>query len=388
MRFVAAFILLVLSTVLPVSAAVEVWIEKPRSAKMVSGVVEVVAVAAGDEEVASVEFVVDGVTVAQLSRPPFAIKVDVGDENREHEFRVIARSPEGTTATAVVTTPALAVDDSLEIELQQLYVTVTDAGRRVLNLQRGDFRIIDDGVQQEIVTFESGEVPITAAVLLDCSLSMKGERLEAALQGADTFLQGMQSLDRATVMLFSDRLLRATQFTDDQQALRDALAGVSASGGTSINDHLYIALTRLEQRQGRRVIVLFSDGTDVQSVLSMKDVLEKARRSRVLIYWIHLRKPGDSDVPAYTTPWRNVDANREEFRTLIETIVETGGRIEEVVSVDGLDEAFAGILAELREQYVLGYYPTRAVGDGSWHEVRVKLGKPGSVRAREGYIDY
>lgn len=388
MRLVGLATAGLLLSVTPLAASIEVWIEKPRSAKMVSGVVEFMAVAAGDEEIATVEFFVDGLSVATLSSPPFVVKVDVGDKNEEHEFEVIARSVSGVTAVSKVVTPALAVDDLLQIELQQLYVTVSDANRRILDLEKGNFRIYDDGVQQEIVTFESGEVPITAAVLLDCSLSMKGERLEAALQGADVFLQGMQPLDRVMVMLFSDRLLRATEFTEDQQLLRDALAGVTAAGGTSVNDHLFIALSRLEARQGRRVIVLFSDGTDVQSVLSMSSVLEKARRSRAIIYWIRLRKPGEGEIPAYTTAWRDVESNREEFRTLRETIVETGGRIEEVESVDGLDDAFAGILSELREQYVIGYYPTRAVGDGSWHEVKVRLNKPGSVRAREGYIDY
>jgi Ca-activated chloride channel family protein len=372
----------------PLMAGFEVWIEKPRSAKMVSGVVEVLAVAAGDEEVATVEFIVDGLPVGELSRPPFAIKVDVGDQNKEHEFRVIARSVNGTTATSIVVTPALAVDDSLEIELQQLYVTVTQDSMRVLDLTSDDFRIFDDGVQQQIVTFESGEVPITAAVLLDCSLSMKGDRLEAAMRGAQVFLDGMNTLDRAMVMLFSDRLLRATEFTEDRQVLNGALTEVTASGGTSVNDHLFIALSRLETEQGRRVIVLFSDGSDVQSVLSMADVLQKARRSQAIIYWIHLRKPDESEIPSYTTPWRNVEANREEFRTLKETIVESGGRIEEVQSIDALDGAFAGILSELRDQYVIGYYPTRAIGDGSWHDVKVRLQKSGSVRAREGYIDY
>ena len=372
----------------PVAAAIEVWIEKPRSAKMVSGIVEIVAMAAGDEEVAVVKFIVDGVPVGELTQPPYVIKVDVGDENKEHQFRVEARSASGATATAEVVTPALAIDDSLEIELQQLYVTVTESNRRVLNLNSNDFRIFDDGELQEIVTFESGEVPITATVLLDCSLSMRGERLEAALHGAQVFLDGMDALDKAMLMLFSDRLLRATEFTEDRQTLRNALSGVTASGGTSVNDHLFMALAKLEREQGRRVIVLFSDGSDVQSVLSMTDVLQKARRSQAIIYWIHLRKPGESEIPSYTSPWRDVEANREEFRTLRETIDESGGRVEEVESIDALDDAFAGILSELREQYVIGYYPTRALGDGSWHDVKVRLQKAGSVRAREGYIDY
>ena len=84
--------------------------------------------------------------------------------------------------------------------------------------------------------------------------------------------------------------LGASDFTGDQETLRAALSEVDASGGTSINDHLFLALKRLETNQGRSVVVLFSDGADVHSALSMAEVLEKVRRSQSLIYWIYLRQ--------------------------------------------------------------------------------------------------
>ncbi len=192
------------------------------------------------------------------------------------------------------------------------------------------------------------------------------------------------------IMLFSDRLLRVTEFSEDRQMLSQALTRVEAAGGTSINDHLFLALSRLEAVQGRRVVVLFSDGSDVHSVLPMEGVLQKARSSRALIYWIQLRDPGEgSEVPEYTSSWRNVEANRREFKELRLAIQDSGGRIEVVESLDELEEAFAGILAELREQYVLGYYPSEAKHDGGWRDVRVRVEKSGlDVRTRGGYFDY
>jgi Ca-activated chloride channel family protein len=285
----------------------------------------------------------------------------------------------------------LQVDEVVEVELQQLYVTVTEGGRRVLDLERDDFRISDDGKRQEIVTFERGDVPITGSLILDSSLSMeKGERLAAALAGAEVFLAGMHELDRAMVMLFSDRVLRTTGFSGDPSTLIAALADVTAVGGTAIHDHLFLALSRLEMEQGRRVVVLFSDGEDVHSVLSMRDVIRKARSSQALIYWIFLREPGqDDEVRKYTTSWRDTEANFEEAKMLRRAIRESGGRIEVVVDPAELDEAFAGILAELREQYVLGYYPSADHGDGKWHDVKVRVDRSGAaVRTREGYIDY
>ena len=372
------------------AVALEVWIERPRPSEFVFGQVEVLIRAAPEEEVATVQLTVDGRQVALFDRPPFRVAVDVGQENTEHEFEVLVRSVDGELKSAAVVTPALQIDEVVDLGLQQLYVTVSGLGKRVLNLAEADFRIVDEGKRQEIVTFERGDIPLTATLLLDCSLSMKGDRLAAALQGANEFVEGMKPLDQAMIMLFSDRLLRVTEFSEDRQMLSQALTRVEAAGGTSINDHLFLALSRLEAVQGRRVVVLFSDGSDVHSVLPMEGVLQKARSSRALIYWIQLQDPGeDSEVPEYTSSWRNVEANRREFKELRLAIQESGGRIEVVESLEELEEAFAGILAELREQYVLGYYPSEANRDGGWRDVRVRVEKSGlDVRTRGGYFDY
>ncbi len=372
------------------AVALEVWIERPRPSEFVFGQVEVLIRAAPEKEVASVRLTVDGRQVALFDRPPFRIAVDVGQENTEHEFEVLVRSVDGELKSAAVVTPALQIDEVVDLGLQQLYVTVSGFGKRVLNLAEADFRILDEGKRQKIVTFERGDIPLTATLLLDCSLSMKGDRLAAALQGANEFVEGMKPLDQAMIMLFSDRLLRVTEFSEDRQMLSQALTRVEAAGGTSINDHLFLALSRLEAVQGRRVVVLFSDGSDVHSVLPMEGVLQKARSSRALIYWIQLRDPREnSEVPEYTSSWRNVEANRREFKELRLAIQDSGGRIEVVESLEELEEAFAGILAELREQYVLGYYPSEAKHDGGWRDVRVRVEKSGlDVRTRGGYFDY
>ena len=387
MRHTVSVLLILFATQ---AAAVEVWIDNPSGLDYVYGKVEIVATVVSEENVSGVEIWVDGSRLGEIVEPPYQVTVDVGYENTVHEFRAVARSVTGKTASAKVVTPVLTVDEVVDIELQQLYVTVTKFDRRVLDLQRQDFRLLDDGDRQELVTFERGDVPLTAVLLLDCSLSMFGERLEAALNGARVFIDGMKDLDEASVMLFSDRLLRQTEFSGDQSELGGALSSVEATGGTAINDHLFAALAKLEARQGRRVVVLFSDGADVHSVLTMKEVLRKARLSQALIYWIYLPEAGDEDgAPAYTSAWRDIEGNRLQFRQLREAVRESGGRVHPLESLDQMDEAFAGILAELREQYVLGYYPTVALGDGSWHTVKVRVKRAGlDVRTRDGYLDY
>lgn len=371
----------------------QVWIDSPPGDEFVYGIVDVVVAVSGDEaESAVVEFFLDGKSLGTMIKRPFRLAVDVGDENVSHDFKVVARTPTGATATATTTTPTLQVDDQMELNLQQFYITATDESGRVLDLDRSDFRIVEDGESQKLVTFERGDVPLTSVLLLDCSLSMTGRQLAAALEGASLFVKGMNELDETMVMLYSDRLLRSSEFSKDPEALRQALSGVAASGGTSINDHLFLALKQLDVRQGRSVVVLFSDGADVHSALSMSEVLEKVRRSQSLIYWIYLRqRAGDDEekVPTYMTTWRSMDENANEFRRLRQAVSESGGRVQVVDDLEQLDEAFVEIMRELREQYVLGYYPTNEASDGEWREVRIRVKRSGvKLRAREGYVAY
>lgn len=369
-------------------AEIGVWIDHPVQSDAVFGPVEI-AVAVESQEPVTVEVFVDGKSVGIMARPPFKATYDFGYENVGHTIRVVARSRSGEEATASVTTRPIQIDEAIQVPLQQLYVTVAEGGRRLGGLQRDDFRVIDGGERQEIVTFEGGDVPLTVALVLDCSLSMRGERLKSALRGAGLFLEHMAPLDVAGLWLFSDRLLRRTEFSSDAEALRPALEDVEALGGTALNDHLFMALERLDTRQGRRVVVLFTDGSDVHSVLSMEQVLRKAQISQALIYWIHLQTDGETGPPRYTTAWRDVESNRQEYRLLQRAIQESGGRVRAVSALEELDDAFLEILDELRGQYVLGYYPTENRDDGSWREVKVRVRHPGAqVRAREGYLDY
>lgn len=369
------------------AAEVEVAIAQPNGRDPVFGTVEVVVNVKASQELAEVALEVDEQKRQRLTEPPWRFRVELGEENREHSFRVSARTLEGKLGEAALRTPAIRVDEELDLELQQLYVTVTQKDKRVLDLQQEDFSIRDQGAPQQIVTFARGDVPITAALLVDSSESMKGERLAGALRGAKAFVDGMKDLDEAMILLFSDRLLRATPFTADSAELLAALEGVAPGGNTSVNDHLYLALKLLEERQGRRVIVLFTDGADLHSVLDMDDVMWKARRSQALIYWIVLLDRGAANT-SYITAWRGKDDNARQLEGLARMTEQTGARVIGIRNVEDTEKAFREILAELREQYVLGFYPSDSRDDGKWHEVKVDASRSGvEVRAREGYVD-
>ena len=383
-RIAALLIVFLLASPALVAEELYVTIVRPLPGQPVFGEVEIEVRAGPPEQIARVELFVDGNFAGSPEEAPFRIRVDVGGENVEHRFEAVVRSHSGASQNALLITPSVRVDEEVDLELQQLYVTVARGDERVLDLERGDFAVLDQGRPQELVTFERGDVPLVALLMVDASVSMQGRPLETALRGAEAFIAGMRPLDRAKLLLFSDRVVHTTPFTGFADMLTTGLKTVEAGGGTALNDHLYLALKLLEERQGRRVIVLLTDGVDVASVLGMRDVEWVARRSQALVYWIRLGGIG----AGHSSAWRDVEGHRKELERLEDLVASSGGRIHQLSSIEETETAFASILRELREQYVLGYYPSRNLNDGSWHKVRVRLGRPGlSVRTREGYLD-
>lgn len=397
MRTVAAgaALLLALAAALGVAAqerSLAVAILQPQPGVPIFGDVEVeLAVRQGASPIQSVEIYFDGVRAAVLEAPPWRAVLQAGQENVEHRLEVVARDAAGRTASAGLTTLRIQTDMEVRVELRQLYVRVERDGQAVLDLGRGDFTVIDGGAEQPLTAFARGDAPFTAALLLDASTSMRGEPLATALDGARAFVRGMQSLDEAKLLLFADRMLRETPFTDLASVLSLPLGGdTAAAGGTAVHDALYVALKRLEARPGRRVVVLLSDGVDVESVVPIERVQWAARRSQAVLYWLRLRRP-DELVPGKvfrTSAWHDAEAHARGLELLDRTVVESGGRVEALANAAEVPAALERLLRELREQYLVGYQPTGGrTGDGGWRDVRVVVRGDGlSVRAPRGYL--
>jgi len=384
---IGLLLLLLSSPCLLAAEEIFVLFTRPVVNEPIFGQVELVAEVSPEGVEATVEFWIDGEKVGEVAVPPYRLAVDVGEENRSRQLEVRAIGVEGETARAFRSTPAIPIDDVVQAELQQLYVTVLENDRRVLDLEEKDFEIRDNGMVQEMVTFTAGHVPLAATVLIDASASMRGRRLRFALRGATAFGHGVEPEDEVSIQLFADRLLFESPYSSDVEISTAGLAGVEAEGGTALNDYLYRALRQLESRQGRRVAVLLSDGIDSHSVLRMAEVTWLARRSRAMIYWIRTEAWGAGNLRF--SAWKDSSDYRREYERLEETVIKSGGRIIALESVEGAEQAIREILQELREQYVLGYYPIISRNDGSWHRVKVRVGRTGrTVRARGGYIDY
>lgn len=371
------------------AAALEVRIVQPAPGEPLFGEVVVQAeVSSAGAPVRKVEFYLNGTLAGVAEAPPYRVLVDTGEEGRAHRLEVVAHGSDGSRATATLASPRLETDLEIRVDLQQLFVTVERNGRPVSNLTRDDFTVLDQGTPQPIVTFGRGDVPFTAVLLVDASASMQGRRLETALDGARSFLAALQPLDQAKLLLFSDHVRLETPFTNLQPVLTLGLRGVEAGGGTALNDALYLALRRLQARPGRKVAVLLSDGVDIESVLSMEEVRAIARR-QVTLYWLRLGSAGSGGglKVVRTTAWRGAGDQQRESDLLRSAVLESGGRIVDLTGIDQVPAALAALLAELRDQYVLGIAPRRTRGRGTWHEVKVEVRGGLTARTQDGYFE-
>lgn len=367
--------------------AAEVRIVQPPPGQPLLGEVEVkVEVLPAGTPVERIEILLDGKPAGTAGRPPYHLLIQAGDDGREHRLEAVAHLADGSEARASLTAPRLQAEATIQVDLQQLFLTVDRGGRPVPDLTRDDFTVYDQEAPQPVVTFGRGDVPFTAVLLLDTSASMAGPSLEKALEGARAFFLGLAPLDQAKLILFSDHVRLETPFTSVKPVLTLGLRGVSAAGGTALNDALYLAVKRLEPVRGRKIVVLLSDGVDIESVLSVGEAQALAR-GQVTLYWLRLGKALNSRRFSMSSAWRDAAEHTREIEQLGAAVAESGGRILELPSAEEIPATFNALLRELRDQYVLGITPRQTGGKGTWHEVRVEA--RGGVRARtqSGYVE-
>jgi Ca-activated chloride channel homolog len=389
MNQVARSALLSLLLLSPAAWGFDVRILQPPAGQPLLGEVEVrVDIVPAGTRIDKVEFFLDGKPAGTSGRAPYRLLIDAGDENREHRLEVVAHAAGGGEARAALNAPRYPFDAEVQVDLQQLFVTVERSGQPVLELTKDDFTVYDQGEAQPIVNFARGEIPFTAVLLVDSSASMQGTPLQQALEGARAFFTAMAPLDQAKLILFSDHVAMETPFTNIQSVLTLGLGDAKAGGGTALNDALYLAVKRLESRRGRKIAVLLSDGVDVESVLSIDEARAMARR-QVTLYWLRLPGAASADRKVQiSTAWRDPADHAREIKRLHDAVLESGGRIVDLAGSAEIAAKLTRLLQELREQYVLGITPRKtAGGPGSWHEVRVEVRGGLQARTQDGYFE-
>jgi Ca-activated chloride channel family protein len=257
-----------------------------------------------------------------------------------------------------------------------VYATVVDtSGRLVPDLEQTDFTILDNGKPADIALFSNESQPFTAVVMLDTSASMTAN-LKLLNRAAEQFLLRLLPVDRAQVGAFNDKIQLSGTFTNNRDELIGALNDLYFGNPTRLNDGIAAGLDALQGIDGRRVVLVFTDGEDTSSRLGFKTVLERARDEEVMVYSIGLESE-------YFNGMRVVKSRPS--RDLRKISDETGGGYFELVKTAELAPTFTRVAQELRSQYLIAFAP--AALDGKVHKLDVKVNKPGmTVRARRSYL--
>ncbi|HEX8097999.1 MAG TPA: VWA domain-containing protein [Pyrinomonadaceae bacterium] len=373
------------------------------------------------------------------SAPPAAPTASPNTSTSERQPSAPSRPPVlgGTSPnngrTTAPQTPAAKSNDPEEVgendvvrvntTLVTIPVSVTDrSGRYIPNLRKENFRIYEDGVEQSVAYFASVEKPFTVVLMLDTSGSTRF-KLEEIQEAAIAFVNQLRAEDRVVVVSFDDRVRVLAEATNDRYLLRNAIRQTQPGEGTRLYDAVDMVINqRLNRIQGRKAIVLFTDGVDTTSKrASYESNMRDAEELDALIYPMQFDTyqdvaggggyPGTSLPPIFKLPFPfpNIiiggggggrrggggpatrGGSRADYMKadayMRELAEKTAGRLYQADNLYNMEQSFRLIAEELRRQYSLGYYPKNAGQTGERRQVRVRVNRPElAVRARDSYI--
>lgn len=282
-------------------------------------------------------------------------------------------------------------------------------GRYIAGLTKQDFKLYDNNTAQKLAFFDTTEAPLNVALLLDTSRSTEG-MLDDIRKAAKDFLKNLRPQDRAMVVSFDFAIHKLSPMTSDRKVLERAIKDtqVGEQFGTMLNDALIDVMQKdLKPIDGRKAIVLLTDGEDAGSAWSAEDVLSYATESDAMIYPVYYappfrfrplrgifgrRGPMRNRVPRQRdrlpeAPRAVVTQREGEFAVdfLTELAEVSAGRFYRSEMTD-LKETFLLIAEGLRNQYRLGFYPEAMARDGTMHQLQIKVDRPEyAVRARTQY---
>ncbi len=281
---------------------------------------------------------------------------------------------------------------TVETNLVRIPVSVFDRnGLYIPNLQQSDFKIFENGEEQEIAYFGTTDKPFTVVLLLDTSLSTE-YKIEEIQNAAIAFTNQLQPQDKVMVIEFDGNVNVLSEITNDRQKLHKAIRKADFGFGTSLYDSVdYTFRKVLNKIEGRKAIVLFTDGVDTTSKKSTyDDTVYQAQETDAMIFPIYYNTlPNQRRTYGV---WVIRENTAEEYavgkKYLEDLAASTGGRVFRPESTPGgLTAAFEGIAEELRRQYNIGYYPQEVGKAGERKQIRVRVVRPNLViRARDNYI--
>ena len=269
----------------------------------------------------------------------------------------------------------------VDVKLVNVFVTVTDEhGSPVGGLAKDNFVLQEDGHEQKIAVFDKeSAMPLSIALTVDTSLSTRHDLpLEEA--SAKRFVHTiLRPVDALSVYGFNEVVQQATPFTSDVKRIDEGIDHIRVGAATALYDAIYLVSRALDRRQGRKVVVLITDGGDTISKVDYKEAVRAAEEAEAIVYSIIV-------VPIENSAGRETGGEH----ALIQLSEDTGGKFYYATSMAQLDDAFRKISDELRTQYLLAYYPSQQSSFSDFRKIEVKVnGVPESaayrVRHRAGY---
>ncbi len=286
----------------------------------------------------------------------------------------------GAVALAAVLSAALAAQQpptfKAGTQVVSIFATVTDAQKRLVSgLTQDDFSVFDNEKPQPLVYFDNSIHPINVVVMLDTSGSMT-LTIDLLKQAAEQFLIRLLPEDKARVGAFNDKIQFNAQWTNNRDQLITDAKNLDYGNGTRLWDAVGASLDELKAVDGRKVILIFTDGDDTESRLRLGTVMDRARAEEVMIYAIGLES-------IYFNGQQRVRTKPDGGLRKIAD--ETGGGYFELTKASELAPTFTKVAQELHSQYVLGFTPTTL--DNKVHKLAVKLKQPGmTAQARRSYL--
>jgi Ca-activated chloride channel family protein len=291
-----------------------------------------------------------------------------------------------TAGLALVLCIVSAAQDSdttlkVDVKLVNVFVTVTDEhGAPIAGLKKDNFELAEDDKAQKIAVFDKeSALPLNIVMAIDTSLSTRKD-LPLELTSARRFAHAiLRPMDVLSLYQFSETVSELTAFTPDLKVIDRAIDHVRVGSATALYDALFLGSEALEPRQGRKVMVVITDGGDTMSKVNYQEAVREAETAEAILYSIII-------VPIEASAGRDTGGEH----ALIQLSADTGGKYFYASSLAQLDEAFRQISDELRTQYLLAYYPSQRLADSDFRRIEVKVtGAPSDsgfqVRHRTGY---
>ena len=356
------------------SESFRVKIVSPMRGAKVSGPTEVVADATAPEgrKITRLEFYSNDTRIATLYQPPWQQVVPIRKSESIGYIRVVGTLDDGLVAEDLRYVNAPAYISEVNVDAVELYTAVTEHHRPVEGLTAANFKVFEDGKEQQIGHFEQvRNLPLTVGVAIDTSASMIENLPEAEKAAVQFIVSTVQPKDRGFTMSFDDSPYTLCKLTGQREALERSFAGLRAEGSTALYDAIIYALYQFQGVKGKKALVLLTDGKDTSSKYDFDVLLDYVKKAGVSIYAIGL----------------NIPKAEFEVKSKLNRLSETsGGATFYIDTASRLDAVYKQINDELRTQYLLTYYSTNVSQDNKWRKIEVKTTPPTLVaRTISGY---